>query len=258
VSRNVHLHARDLQVLELLADRRIETLAALHEKLWPGCAKKSAYNRLGQLAAAGYLEHLLRPDPVPRPSHERRPNQHLYVLGPKAPTALRIRNRSTRKLAAASLPAAFVDHQLAINRVGDWLKTRLLGEHEASAGLDSKHRPDAAYQATPDERGRDLVLLEVDLGHYSRARILDKVTGFRQHPNARSILFACPTSERAAEVARWIRDHFGTTLPEQNCQVLSFGEIQRQPGLDPGTNPVPAVDATPGWYAQILGDPGHR
>ena len=190
--------------------------------------------------------------------NDRRPSQHLYVLGPKAPTALRIRNRPTTRLAAERLPASFIDHQLAVNRVGDWLGTELIGERDASAGLDSKHRPDAAYRCEADERGRDLILLEVDLGHYSRPRILAKVDGFRQHPAAAGIFFACPTNDRANEVARWIREHNGIDFMQGHCQVFSFDELQRGARFEPGKEPVKDTREQPGWYAQVHGNPGHR
>ncbi|MEJ7891403.1 MAG: replication-relaxation family protein [Solirubrobacteraceae bacterium] len=251
----MHLHSRDVQVLELLADRRVETLAVLQEKLWPGCARKSAYNRLGQLARAGYLEHLVRPDPVPRPSAHRRPSQHLYILGPKAPTAMRIRNRDTRKLAARRMPAAYIDHQLATNRVGDWLGTRLLGEMEVSAGQDSRFRADAGYRAAQEVSGRDLVLVEVDLGHYSRTRILAKIEGFKQHPQARGVLFACPTDERAKNVSAWISERYGTGFMRR-CQVFSFRELQNHPRLEPGTTPRLAPPENIDWYEQIMGPAG--
>ncbi len=253
MSRNVHLHSRDVEVIELLADRRVETLNVLHQRLWPDCTRKSAYNRLGQLARAGYLQHLVRPDPVPRPSVARRPTQHLYVLGPKAPAAMRLRNRPSRKI--DSLPASFIDHQLATNRVGDWLGVRLLGEIEASAGLQSKHRPDGAYRASPDDSGRNLMLLEVDLGHYSRARILEKAEGFRKHPEARGILFVCSTSDRADRVAKWIREGRGSGFMRR-CQVFTMDEVRRGAPFAPGCAPVATPSESLSWYDDVLGEPG--
>jgi hypothetical protein len=253
----VRLHSRDLEVLDLIADRRVETLGALHKKLWPDCTRKSAYNRLGQLAAAGYLDHHLRPDPIARASVDRRPSQHIYILGPKAPAAMRLRNRDTRKLVAHQLPGSFIDHQLATNRVGDWLGIRLIGEIEASAGLDSRHRPDAAYHASRDHTGRDLMLLEVDLGHYSRQRITAKVEGFRKHPHARGIVFACPTDDRAWQVKEWISDRFGSGFMRR-CQVFSFDDIQRGAHFDRGTQPVAVQRRSYDWYTHIFGDAGSR
>ena len=168
---------------------------------------------------------------------------------------MRIRNRDTRKLAARRMPAAYIDHQLATNRVGDWLGTRLMGEMEVSAGMDSRHRADAGYRAEREYNGRDLVLVEVDLGHYSRTRILAKVEGFKQHPHARGVLFACPTDRRAEQVREWITARYDTGFMRR-CQVFSFRELQNHPRLEPGTTPRREEPENIDWYEQIMGRAG--
>lgn len=244
---------RRARLIELLADRRVERLNVLHEKLWPNCTRKRAYNRLGQLAKAGYLQQLVRPVPLARPSVERRPTQHLYVLGPKAPAAMRLRNRPSRKL--DSLPMSFIDHQLATNRVGDWLGVRLIGEIEASAASTRRHRPDPGYVASPDDSGRELMLLEVDLGHYSRARILEKAEGFRKHPTARGIVFVCSTEKRAYRVAAWIREGRGSGFMRR-CYVFTMDEIRRGARFAPGSAPTATPAESLDSYDRVLGDPG--
>lgn len=260
MGRQVHLHPRDLKVLELLADRRVETLNVLHEKLWPGRLRKSAYNRLGQLTQAGYLTHVVRRDE--RGSKPRPAAQHLYLLGPKAPTALRIRDREAhapaRRRVRNGLDGAHIDHQLATNRVGDWLKTRLIPDaHLAAPAQRRQHRADAGYEAAPDEQGRTLVLVEVDLGHYSQARILAKTQGFLQNPDARSILFATPTADRADRIAEWVRNAYGPAIAKR-FQVRSFGELRRGAPLVPGTEPAaPATEPSERWHHELMGPPGH-
>lgn len=260
--RPVHLHRRDIELLELLAERRVETLAALHERLWPNATRKTAHKRLWQLSQAGYLQHLARYDDADtsRTAGGRPAAQHLYLLGAKAPTALRLRDSQAHLLARrrvkAGMPDGLIDHQLATNRVGDWLGTRLMSETDAAAGLERRLRPDAAYRATADDAGRDIVLIEVDLGHYSRSRVLDKLQGFFEHPDARSILFATPAEDRADQIARWIREAYG---PEgmRRVQVFSFDELRSGALLDPGTAPAPTTDdESADWYATVVGAPG--
>ena len=139
-------------------------------------------------------------------------------------------------MAARSIP-----HQLAVNRVGDALGATLIPEHlvEGVRG-DRRHRPDAAYRCAPDERGRDVVFVEVDLGHYSRARILGKVRTFFEHPEARSIIFATTTAERAELVGAWIRRAHGDAVM-QRIQLLSIAELQAGAALDAGTEPTDPV-----------------
>lgn len=259
MSKGIRLHVRDVKVLELLADRRVETLNALHERLWPDCNRKSAYNRLGALARAGYLEHVIRTDANPDPRAARPPSQHLYLLGPKAPTALRLRNRDTKSLVKKRLNGALIDHQLATNRVADWIGTRLLGEADIPLGKDRRTRPDGAYRAVPDEQGRDLVMVEIDLGHYSQSRIIDKVLGFLDHPEARTMIIATPTERRADLVAHWVRETLGEHTMAR-LHIHSFGELQRGvvQGMWGGAQPPPAAEPTidPDWMSDMLGPPG--
>jgi hypothetical protein len=230
----IQLQRRDLAILEELAARRVETLEYLHERHFPGMTRKPALNRLGDLTAHGYLARV----PI---ADEQGTIVNTYTLGPKAPAALRLRSpaadplrgrRPTPALSARSIP-----HQLAVNRVGDALQTPLIGEHLLHAGGERRHRPDAAYRCAPDERGRDLVFLEVDLGHYSRARVLGKVGTFLEHPHARSIIFATPTEERAALVGAWIRHAHGPAVM-QRVQLLTLAELAHGAALDPGTEPA--------------------
>ena len=253
VSRNVHLHSRDVELLELLADRRVETLKVLHEKLWPGCARKSAYNRLGQLARAGYLEHLVRADPLPRPSVERRPSLHLYVLGPKAPAALR-----------HPQPAQPQDH--------------------SASGL--VHRPSARDQPRrrlardpPPRRGRGLGGLG---GPPSARRRLPSVSGPRRtRPDARRgrprplLESAHPRQGRGVQAAparagrgvrvpdRRAREPRGEVDPRAPRQRLHAalrcvhvrGTSARR-ALLTGHRTLPTPPEPLDWYEQILGDPG--
>ncbi len=54
-SRKVSIQQRDVRIMELLVERRAETLDALHDELFAGRARKRALNRLGELCSAGYL-----------------------------------------------------------------------------------------------------------------------------------------------------------------------------------------------------------
>jgi hypothetical protein len=240
----IHLHARDLAILEELVVRRADTLEQLHARHFPGLSRKRAINRLGDLTAHGYLRRVPLPDGAGR-------IRNTYTLGPKAPAALRLRSLAGEHLRGRrlnpSLPETSIPHQLAINRVADALRTPLLPEHllDVRAGVERRHRPDAAYRCRRDERGRDLVFVEVDLGHYSRARVRAKVQTFLEHPEARAILFATPDAARADEVARWIRDSHGAAVMGR-VQVLTFAELEGGGRLDPGTDPADAPTGVPG------------
>lgn len=235
--RRIALHSRDLAVLELLVERRAETLRHLHERFWPEGQRKSARNRLGELASAGYLAA----ERMPVAGSDGR-LESIYTLGPKAKTALIIRGRGepfhgrrfNPTLRTESLP-----HQIATNRVADWLGARLVPEHllPVRSRAELQHRPDGVYEAElPDSKGRDLVFLEVDLGSYSRERMLGKVAAFRASERARSILIVTPTPERAQLVTEWVRDAYGPAALDE-VQALSFDEVKAGM-LDPGTEPI--------------------
>ena len=265
--KSVRLYPRDVAVLELLADRDIETLDFLHARLWSACNRKSAYNRLRALANAGYLEHIKRTDPAaPKTWTGARPaSEHLYTLGPKAPTALRIRGREAvtlgRRHRRGGIPAALIDHQLATNRVADALGIRLMSEHEAAIGLYDdykKHRPDGAYRALPDERGQSLVLVEIDLGHYSRERIEKKAMASLMHERARAMLIVVPTQDRATQVRGWVWDKVGIRSLDR-FTVCTFEELRSEAVLSIEHRPVhqPSPDHdTFGWWRTVMGAPG--
>lgn len=99
------------------------------------------------------------------------------------------------------------------------------------------------------------MLLEVDLGHYSRGRILEKAEGFRKHPDARGIVFICSTNDRANRVADWIREGRGSGFMRR-CQVFTMDEIKRGAPFAPGSAPVATPSESLRWYDEILGEPG--
>jgi hypothetical protein len=229
-----HLHQRDLAIFETLLDRRAETLDFLAEAYFGG-VRKSAVNRLGELRAAGYLQRIkLTVLDAPAP-------QNIYTLAPKGRTALRLRSLAADRLGGrrdTSLSQRSIPHQIATNRVGDWLGAELIPEALIGCSGDRRHRPDAAYAARErDAHERGLVFVEVDLGHYSRARVLEKLRSFLGHEGARSILFITPDVERRAEVARWVREAYGEAVM-QRVQPLTLDQVRDGSApLDPGTEP---------------------
>jgi hypothetical protein len=128
-----------------------------------------------------------------------------------------------------------------VNRVGDALGTQLLPEHALELrGVEHRHRhrPDGAYRShQPDQLGRDLVFVEVDLGHYSRTRILGKLRAFLDHDEARGILIAVPTEERAELIAQWARERYGSHVMDR-IQLFTLAELDAGALLDPGTHPA--------------------
>lgn len=240
MARNVALHARDIKILSLLVERRVETLDYLHETLFPGLSRKRVLNRLGDLARAGYLERLSVT------LHGEFQPKSVYRLGPRAKPALELRNAHGHETLRGrrfnpTLRASSIDHQVMTNRVGDWLGARLRPEHLLPApgnGDAFRHRPDATYLAAQaDAHGRRTVYLEVDLGHYSRERILGKINAFLQAPDARAMLLIAPTQERAALLGLWARDLYGDAIAER-LQTLTFAEIRTGGYLRPGTEPT--------------------
>ncbi len=205
-TKRVRLTTRDLQIFEQLLNSRAETLGTLHEQHWPpGTERDSARHRLSRLAAWGFLDkhglehvhpNLIHPNDNPDGSGWIT----VYTLTPKGVNALRRRSLAGSVLRGRSingdLDQAAIPHQLAGNRIGRLLDTRLTADHLIEVTGDRRHRPDATYTADPDDRGRTIVTLEIDLGHYSRKRILGKLVTFLTDPDTRSV------SRRGRSVSR--------------------------------------------------------
>lgn len=240
--RGIHLHRRDLAILETLAARRAETLPWLHTHHFAGLSRKRARNRLGDLVAHGYLTKAVLPDLADHDLASERSGA-VYLLGPRAPAALRLRSLAGEQLhgrrGIPRLGELSIPHQLAVNRVGDALGTQLIPDHALELrGVEHRHRPDGAYRSRqPDHLGRDLLFVEVDLGHYSRARILGKLRAFLDHPDARAILIAVPDEDRAELIGQWARDHYGSHLLDR-VQLLTFAELRAGAPLARGTEPA--------------------
>ena len=229
----VRLTARDLQIFEQLLNRKAESLGAIHEQFWnTNTDLDTARYRLHQLVRTGFItRHAL-----PHKHADLLPTDHhdtgwvtAYTLTPKGTAALKRRSLAGYHLRGRSIKGDLDDtaipHQLAVNRVADLLGTTIVAEHLIELRGDRRHRPDATYTAAPDDNGRSTVMLEVDLGHYSRKRILGKLSTFLADPDAKGVLFACPTQERAAWVAQILRDSRGDRIMDR-VQVLSFYQIQ--------------------------------
>ena len=251
----VRLQRRDLDLFELLLERRVETLGHLHRLAFDGKAQKTARNRLIRLRQGGYIERValsgIDEQLLARGDSEH-PVASVYRLTPKGIAALRLRHRAGAELRGrpprGDLTDPSIPHQLAVNRVGDWLHARLIGEHLLDpAGRDRRHRPDGAYHARPDADGRTLVLVEVDLGNYTRQRILGKLRTFLANEESRAAIFVTPTAERAEQIAGWIRARHGDGVMRR-VQVLTLDELRDGQLLDPELSPVatnPAGDRSP-------------
>jgi hypothetical protein len=207
------LQRRDLAILELLVVRRAETLDELHRRHFDGLSRKRALNRLGELAGAGYL-HRACVDVFGHPEP-----QSVYTLGPRGRRALELRSLASEHLRYRrfnpTLRDSSMPHQIATNRVADWLGAHLVPEHllPPKDVHAARNRPDGIYESDrPDALGRSIVFLEIDLGHYSRARILGKVNAFLETSEARLMIFASPTHTRAAWIARTVREAHGADV----------------------------------------------
>jgi hypothetical protein len=258
--KRLRLTTRDLQILEQLLHSRAETLGALHQQFWPqGTERDSARHRLSRLAAWGFLDKHGLEHVHPRLVH---PNDNptgsgwvtVYTLTPRGIAALRRRSLAGSTLRGRSIKGdlddAAIPHQLAVNRVGELLGTPLLADHLVEVTGDRRHRPDATYTAHPDHGGRSTVMLEIDLGHYSRKRILGKLATFLADPDTTGVLFACPTQERANWIARTLREARGDRIMDR-VQVLTFEQIHEGRFLRDALRPVSGVDDTPSAYDQL-------
>jgi hypothetical protein len=236
--RKTAITQRDFALLLQLLDRRCESLEYLKDRYFGG-VRNTAINRLRRLELAGYLQ---RHEIHSIESPDRW--QHVYTLGPAARAAVRHRDEFAYedlrgRRFAVTLPETSMPHQIATNRVGDWLGAHLIPEHLLPVHQPGtqRHRPDAVYRCVkPDADGRQLVFLEVDLGHYRRDRVLGKVDAFLANPQARSILFVSHTEERRAQVAQWITDAYGEAVMDR-VQPLTIAQIREGGWLDAGTEP---------------------
>ena len=138
--RKVSITGRDVAIMELLVERRAETLDELAGRFFAEQSRKRALNRLGQLASAGYLQRTK----VDVPSYDE--PQNVYTLGPKGERALELRSPTAVELFAdrrfnATLRTASLPHQIMSNHVADWLGIRMTHEH-----LLSRRREGAAVR----------------------------------------------------------------------------------------------------------------
>ncbi len=245
--RNLHITCRDVSVFELLVARRVETLDALHELAFPGVSRKRALNRLGELVSSGFLDR--RSAVLPGSDSLR----SVYFLTPRGRAALQLRGSvghsdwlRTRQW-KLDLGEASIPHQIITNRVCDWLGAHAMPEHllPPVRPINGRPgpRPDAIYQAREaDADDRKLVWLEVDLGHYNKQRIIQKVTAGVRDEESRFLLIACPTPERKKQVLSMIIQRFDHNLWD-HVAVMSFDEIRagEAPDNNPGLLPTDEI-----------------
>ncbi len=233
--RAIHMTVRDLRVLELLVARRVESLDALHRVAFPTVSRKRALNRLGELVAAGYLDRRS----VELPGSDR--PQSVYFLTARGRTALQIRSEEASGWFATrqwrlDLSEPSIPHQIVTNRVCDWLGAKVVPEHllppvpgDGRSSSKRRVRPDAVYEARGNYEGRTRVWVEVDLGHYNRSRIIEKVVAAGEDSSV-FLLIACPTPAREQWLERVVVGRFGREI-WQRIDVKTFAALRR--GLAP-------------------------
>jgi len=239
--RGVHLTRRDLHVLEALVTRRAETLAWIHDQQFAGLSRKRVLNRLGDLAAAGYLKRVTVTVPgSPRP-------ESAYTLGPRGKAALELRSLAgehfRHRRFNPTLRDSSIPHQILVNRVADWLGADLTPEHllPMTTKEQWRHKPDGVYHAlnprqdTHPSKTRPMVWLEVDLGHYSRERIKGKVQAFRRDEDAGHLLLVTHTTARADQLARWLNSERNSAV----ITIASLTELITDPELARNALPAP-------------------
>jgi hypothetical protein len=201
----VSIMQRDVALMELLVERRAETLDEVAARFFPAQSRKRARNRLGQLTGAGYLQRTK----VMVPSFGE--PQNVYTLGPKGNRALELRSPAAVELFGdrrfnPTLRTASLPHQIVTNRVADRLGVRMTPEHLLARARDAVVvRPDGVYRAGERPDIRPDVWVEVDLGHYSRRRLHAKAeAAMQQDETVRGMVFVCATAERARQIERWL------------------------------------------------------
>jgi hypothetical protein len=205
--RKVAIQQRDVQVMELLVERRAETLDVLHEELFAGRSRKRALNRLGELCTGGFLERTH----VAVPGHDE--VQNVYTLTPRGRRALELRSPAAVAMFAGrrfneTLRTASLPHQVVTNRAADRLGVRLTPEHllpPPRYAHSPKAKPDGVYDLHREYSSKNKVWLEVDLGHYSRQRLLEKVDAAAGSHDVRGMVIVCPSIDRADRVESWCR-----------------------------------------------------
>ena len=101
-------------------------------------------------------------------------------------------------------------------------------------------RPDGIYLAGGEQETRRQVWVEVDLGHYSRKRICEKVDAGIDSYTARAIVIVCHTARRAEQIYNWLDlDCYHRTQLE--IRVLALDELSLD-GLDPWLHPATAAN----------------
>jgi len=237
------LQDRDLRVMEELALRRAETLETLHGRHFPGRSLKRTRNRLGELASAGYLEReTIRLAGQDAPSW-------VYTLGRRAPTALARRSLLHDDLRGRrwnpTLHGSSMPHQIAVNQVLDKLGAQATREHllPTVGPAGSRSRPDATYRS----RGGDghepvTVYVEVDLGHYSRHRIREKIAAFLSDERAGFLLLFCHNRQRE----RWlvgVVNELGVREAWRRLDLRTLDDVKADWAPAPGG--TPRVDLLP-------------
>lgn len=183
---------------------RAETLDELHSRFFAGLLRKRAVNRLAQLAGAGYLH---KADLVL--FGEESPTR-VYTLGPKARRELERLSLSSEHFLNRrwnpTLRDSSIPHQVFVNRVTRMIGGEVVPEHLLPvAGKDAaRNRPDAAIHGIDREGRPALLAIEVDLGHYSRERIVAKSRAWNRLPDTGALIFVVPTEARARQVKRWL------------------------------------------------------
>lgn len=246
MARNTRrLTRRDIEVFARLLERRVDTIGNLHQACFSDWTYKSTRTKFARLTNGGFIEKHELPDLPARlrgPSDQRTDGITVaYTLTARGIEALRrrsvhgehLRGRRIRAVHDTSLP-----HELAVAHVGDQLGVSLIGDHLRRAGRgQGRHRPDAAYRAAnPQGGGRNLVLVEVDLGHYRRDRIAAKGKAFLEDPEAQGALFVVATDERAAWVMRALADAHGERMLDR-VQVLTFADLHDPDALQDDLRP---------------------
>ncbi len=214
--------------------RRAETLTWIHEQQFAGLSRKRALNRLGDLAAAGYLKRVTVTVPgAPRP-------QSAYTLGPRGKAALELRSLAgehfRHRRFNPTLRDSSIPHQILVNRVADWLGADLTPEHllPMSTKEQWRHKPDGVYRAHGADERR-MVWLEIDLGHYSRERINGKVHAFRVDADAAHLLLVTHTRARADQLARWLN----TERISRSMTIICLTELLADPEFARNALPAP-------------------
>lgn len=203
---------RTRTILLELYRRRVETRDWLAGRFFVAAAdpREAARCTLGRMASQGLVART--------PYLERASGMRVgaFAIDQRGVEVLRRAGlaSATRTPRRLQLAPAVREHQVVTNHLLDGLLAHTEGLERRYEHLELRRReqhqaPDGVLRLAEARGGRDLVLLETDLGHYRREPLMAKVRALLEAEDTAEVWTAVPDERRREEVARWHAEQFG-------------------------------------------------